>query len=427
MRHLFTLLLLIVLLTGKSVSAQQNNTKIYTAKISDSSVSQLTKRDKDEITFQAKSRINELASLFEVLTTDSLSESILTSVIQNSYLPNQDQIFFNDAIVIEDDIDPRHISSDNTADLKVDRYLRDMALFYSKSNVATIRFSRIITSSVQDGKDYPYVKVFFGSTFTGKHSQFDSIAYQSVQRVAELRADKVDGKWRTAITRLGFVRPGEGLTELSHPVLEQKGVPTQRIKGEEFLYRSAESNPDSISVKWDSRWLNILRSSTPYVPSGTYQRSNVDKKTQEYVGVALINNDQQLTFRKIDGSTVKFNQIRSPDYLRRLRHKYQLRGWLQVVAGVVAVGVSYAGYRSLHNSYDDYSSRISSVNGEYAIWQTLTQQPGGSTVVPLSFGQYSQPGIYAVYGGGVVGSGLIINGIRQLLKAGKIHPYGKKR
>ena len=420
MKHTLIPILLLLMLVWKPVLAQQNNRKIYIAKVGNTSVSKLSKRDKDEITFQAKSRISELAGLFEVLTTDSLAESVLTSVIQNSYLPNQNQIFFNDAIVIEDDINPKHTSSENTADLKVDRYLRDMSLFYSKSDVPTITFSRIIASSIQDGKDYPYVKIFFGSAFTGKYNQSDTLTYQPTQRVAELRADKIDGKWRTTITRLGFVRPGEGLTELSQPVLEQAGVPTQRIKGESFLYRSAESNPDSVTIKLDSRWLNILSSSTLSVPLGTYQRSKVDKTGQEYVGVALMNNDQQLTFRRIDGSTVLFNQIPSPIYITKLKHKYQLRGWLQVVVGVAALGASYAGYSSLQNSYNDYTSRVNATNGEYAIWQTLTQQPGGSTAVPMSFGQYSQPGIYAVYGGGAFGSALLINGIRSLMKAGRI-------
>lgn len=422
MKYLFTLLVLFLMLAGNVVLAQRGSSKMYTAQVKGSSQNSITKRDKDEITFQAKARLNGFLSLLNVLASDTLSESDLTAVIQNSYLPSQDQIFLNDAIIIEDDIDPKHTSSNNTADLKVDRYLRNLALFYSKSVQPTISFSQVIASSVVEGKEYPYIKVFFTSMFTGKNSQSDTIPYQPALRVAELKVEKGDAKnrWHTYITRLGFVRPGEGLTELSQPTIEQEGAPKQRIKGEDFLYRSLGGNPDSITVRWDSHWLNINQSSTLAIPKGSYQRSSTAQGNQNYVGITLTNKDRQLSFRRIDGTTLQFEQTLSTDYLRRLKRKYQFQGWGQLVAGVAVLGASYAGYSSLQNSYNDYTSRVNTVNGEYAIWKTLTQQPGGSTAVPLSFGQYSQPGIYAVYGGGAVGSALIINGIRYLLKAGRI-------
>ena len=420
MNNTFILFLLAFLLAVTSVLAQKDLGKIYTARVNSGKTGPVTKRDKDEITFQAKNKIDNLEKLLNVLKTPDLSESDLNSIIKNSYLPNQDQIFYNDAIVIEDDINPKHINSDSTAYLKVDRYLRDLDLFYAKSDSSTIIFSRKITSPVLDGSEYPYIKVFFTSTFAGKHSQFNA-PYQPVQRVAELRAEKVEGKWRTFVTRLGFLRPGEGLAELSAPVIAQDFASKPRIKGDNFLYKSKENDQDTITIRWDQNWLNVVQSSTKALPVGFFQRSSASStNSQERVSIRLMNKDQLLTFRRVDGTSMTFQQIPSIEYLTKIKRRYKVRGWLQIIVGTAALGISYAGYSSLQQSYNDYSSRINALNAEYAVWQTLSQQPSGSPAVPMSFNSYSQPGIYAVYGGGVAGSGLIITGIRQLLKAGNI-------
>jgi hypothetical protein len=426
MNYSYIFFLLITLLAKTVAFAQKDLGKIYTAKVSSSSkAGPVSNRDKNEITFQSRNTINNFANLLNALNTNGLSESEQNSIIQNSYLPNQDQLFYNDAIVIEDDIDPKHTTSDNTADLKVDRYLHDLVLFYTKSDSATINFSRIVSSPVLEGKEYPYIKVFFTSTFTGKHSQA-TLPYQPVQRVAELRAEKVDGKWRTYLTRLGFVRLGEGLTELSEPVIAQNFESKPRISSNDFLFRNTSNMPDSITVRWDQRWLNVSKSSTKVIPTGFFQRTATGTTSQERLSIMLTDQDRLLTFRRIDGTTILFRQVPTVEYLTKRKRSYQTQGWLQIIIGTAALGTSYAGYSSLRQSYDEYSSRLTALNTEYAIWQTLSQQPGNAPDVAMTFSTYAQPGIYAVYGGGIVGSGLIINGIRQLLKAGRINAQIKQ-
>ncbi|MCK8495798.1 hypothetical protein M0L20_28285 [Spirosoma sp. RP8] len=419
MNNTFILLLLGVLLVETSALAQQDPGKVYTARVVSTTAGPVSKRDKDEITFQARSTIDNLRNLLNTLNTTGLTESEQNPIIQNSYLPNQDQLFYNDAIVVEDDIDPKHNSSDSTADFKVDRYLRNLILFYTKSDVPTIEFSRIVTSPVLEGKEYPYIKIFFTSAFTGKHTQIP-VPYQPVQRVAELRAEKMGGKWRTYIIRLGFVQPGEGLTAISAPVIAQRFETKPKIRGNEFLYRSTNGTADSVTVTWDQRWLNVSRSSTKAIPIGFFQRSAANTTSQERLSILLTDQDKLLTFRRVDGTTLVLRQIPSIDYLTRLKRAYQTKGWIQIIAGVTALGTSYAGYSSLQRSYDAYAGRFATLNADYAVWQTLSQQPGTPPAAAMPFNTYAQPGIYAVYGGSLVGSGLIINGIRYLLKAGKV-------
>lgn len=424
MKHIFTFLFLSFWLVYTPGIAQKESAKSYTADVSGTDLVK-TKRRNDQMFFLAKKQIRGLQNLFYALTADSLIETERNSVIQNSYLPNPERLFYNDGVMIEDDINPKHTSADNSVDLEVERYLRDIDLFYSKSIEPTITFSQIVTSTVVEGKEYPYIKVFFTSTFKGKHTQFE-IPYQSIQRVAELRADSVDGKLQMFITRIGFPQLGEGLTQLWKPTVTKNVGPKQRIKGELIHFRQLDSPADTLTLKLDAKWLNVLQSSVEIVPWGFYQRGRSTIKSQNTVNIELSNYDNQLSFSRIDGSTIKFISIDDILRLKKTKRQYQTKGWAQIAVGVIALGASYAGYNSIRSSHNTYINKLTSLNAEYAIWQTLTQQPGDNPASHIAFNSYASPGIYAVYGGTFAGSGLILNGIRSLLKAGKIKGQSKK-
>lgn len=420
MKKTFTFFILLLTIAGIPALAQRNAKKIYVARVNNSDTT-ITRRDRDEITFQAKGAVTNLQELLSLLSSTVPNEPERDKIIKDSYLPNSAQIFYNDAVVVEDDIDPTHTSPKNTADLPVDRYLRNLVIFYSKSDTSTIKFTRVIASSLIEGKAYLYVKVFFTCAFGGKYNdqsknQVD-VSYQPVQRVAELRAEKVDGKWRTFIVRLGFLQPDESLVNETKPVISNSAEPKQPIKSKLFLYRSTGNASDSIAAKWDKNWLNVVRSTTDQVPVGFYQYRKIDNTSQAYISITLTNNDQLLAFRQSNGSILAFGQVVSSN---------RLSAWLQIIVGTAALGASYAGYSSLQTKYKAYSDQLTALNSEYAIWQTLTQQPGGNPSAPITFGSYAKPGIYAVYGGGVAGSALLVNGIRQLVKVGKLKKQARR-
>ena len=411
-------------LISVSAIAQNKSAKVYSATITTANTStdfKQLKRQNDEIAFQAKNKIKNLLDLYNALSNSENTESERNSIIQNSYLPNPNQLFYDDRVSVDDDVDPNHTTSANTAEVLVDRYLRNFDLFYTKTDTSTVSFSRVIPSPVQQGKDYLYIKVFFTETFTSKHSQID-IPYAPMERVAELRAESVAGKWRVFITRLAFVRPGEGMVEIAKPVIAKETGPEKAISGPQALFRRAGSSGDSLTVAWDARWLNVRRSSLDMVPAGFYQRSGTDRKSQTSVTITLLKKDQKLSFRRIDGEVIEFNRVLVLDPLANARRKRAQRvfGWSEIATGLIGLGVSYVGYASLQDSYQGYTNKLTGINAEYAIWQTLTQQPTGNALTAISFNEYASPGIYAVYGGGVAGGGLLMDGVRRLLRAGKM-------
>ncbi|GAB3571756.1 hypothetical protein GCM10027578_30570 [Spirosoma luteolum] len=437
------LLCLLLVLAVTPLAAQNVASKFYIAKVV-KDTNNLPKRDRDEIAFQARTTIANLESLLTSITDSSNGESEVTQIMQNSYNISQNQLFYNDAIIVEDDINPAHRSATNTADLPVDRYLNDLNLFYGKSSTKTIAFSKQITSSVMrstgNGNGYFYVKVFFTSTFRGKRIDSDSL-YQPVDRVAELRADKSSGKWRTYITRLAFPQPGEGLTEVAKPILiplaDKKPI---KLKANTTLFRRSDGLADSLTVKWNSRHLIIDQSSTYSIPAGTYLRSSVASTDQEHVTIELTNYDQHLIFTRVDNQQLPFDKVGpskavvskkngssalpSPmipvvDATKRAA-RMRTRAWIEILMGTAALGASYAGYSQLKGTYNTYTAKLTVLNAEYAVWQTLTQQPGAAPATPVSFNAYAQPGIYGVYGGATLGGGLLIDGIRLLIRAHKV-------
>ncbi|NID10208.1 hypothetical protein [Fibrivirga algicola] len=428
MKQLFTLSILCFLLSiGVSV-AQKSDGPIYAAKVR-TSPSAANKRRDDEITRQAKEKLNDLVELLNMLTSSiTLSELERKSLIKNSFLPNPNQLFYNDAVVIEDDIDPTHTSIDSTVEMSVERYLTNLELYYAKTDSASIDFSQKVTSRVYEGRDYPYIKIFFKSLFKSKHNELKT-PYTSGLRVAEIRADSVDGKIHTFITRLGFQRPTDNLSELTAPMIHDEVKPKKSIKGQETFYLSSENRPDSLVTKFDSKWLHVINSSTLSIPMGFYQRSAKSGQNQSNVSIMLRDNNRRLTFRRIDGTSTDFNKIirvESVEELVKRKRKLKRWGWAQTLTGVIALGASYTGYSSLQTSYNDYSDRLTTVNAEYAMWSSLSQQSGSTPSPLMAFNEYAKPGIYGVYGGTVVGSTLLVNGIRCLLKAGRIKIPTKK-
>jgi hypothetical protein len=423
MKHL-SLITVSLWLLHAAASAQPRPAKLYVADVKDVDEPNPAenKRRNEEIEFQAKKQVRDnLPDILNSITFDGTTETQINAAIENSYLPGSTtQIFENDQVRVEDDIDPGYTkSSDAIPSLVIGTYLRNLDLFYIKSGTPSIKIDQIIPSSVIKGEAYLYIKVFFRQTFGGKYRNDTLLSYRPVNRVAELKAVPLDkGKWRTYITAIRFARPGEGLDILNKPTIAPSNDP-EPIDAKLVRFVKADSPNDSLAVRWDDKRLQIAAASLPTVPVGFYQRSL--RVTGNAVGIVLNKSDQRLTFRRVDGSELVFNAVLVPEDYKKLIRGQRRLGWFQVAAGLLALGGSYAGYSSLRTAYNQYTARLASLTDEYAVWQSLSQQPIDQSVGAISFSRYAQPGIYGVYGGGAVGSALLLNGIRHLLKAGKLH------
>ena len=171
-----------------------------------------TARDSDEIKRQAKRKIEKgLSDLLNALTFDDLTEAERQGISADSYKAGgSNQLFFNTDVIVEDDLLPVR-KTEGVFDLKVDKYLANLDLFYAKSTDRTIEISDVTVSNLKKS-EYYYVKVYFTSLFKGSHKQNPGVAYKPVRRVAEVRAEPKGKKWITFISLLAFAKPDDAAT-----------------------------------------------------------------------------------------------------------------------------------------------------------------------------------------------------------------------
>ena len=168
----------------------------------------ISSRDSDEIKLLAKRKVERgLNDLLNVLTFEDLEESQRKAIVARSYADSiRNRLFYNTDVIIEDDLQPDR-PIDQPVDLKVDKYLANLDLFYTKSVDRSVEFSNVNVSAVKE-RVYPYVNVFYTQFFSGKNNRATA-AFRAVPRVAEVRAERVGKKWNVMIMQVGFPKPGE--------------------------------------------------------------------------------------------------------------------------------------------------------------------------------------------------------------------------
>jgi tetratricopeptide (TPR) repeat protein len=189
-----------------------------------------TDRDSDEIKRQAKRKIEKgLGDLLNALTFDDLTEAERQGIRDDSYKAgSSNQLFYNTNVIIEDDLLPVR-KSDGVFDLKVDKYLANLDLFYTKSTDRTIEISDVTVSNLKQG-EYLYMRVYFTSLFKGTHKQHLDTPYKPQKRVAEIRAERQGKKWATFISLLAFAKPDDAATStLNDVTLAAAVAPTALI------------------------------------------------------------------------------------------------------------------------------------------------------------------------------------------------------
>ena len=183
---------------------------------------ELTERDRNIIQYDATLFIEELELLLNTLSTPRLSRFERDEIIRNSFSGGVNQIFQNSLVIMEDDINPESLYTEKERDLSVERYLKDLDLFYSKYDSATIHFFDSLASPVKQ-KDYIYVEVYFKSIFNGKHT-ISNKPYKTTERVATIIATKRDEKWEMKIASVVYYNP------IEHPFVKQALEEKKRLE-----------------------------------------------------------------------------------------------------------------------------------------------------------------------------------------------------
>ncbi|MBO0932466.1 hypothetical protein [Fibrella aquatilis] len=293
----------------------------------------LTESDKREIKRQALLRISkDLPDKINNVTSDAITEADITYIIQNSYLPNSagQQLFVNDEVIIEDDVDPTRIDPAGHVDKQVGQYLSDLVSFYPKNEdpirpIFTVSVPRTIEPKPQSPTTAT-IDVFYSSAYKGNDKKGRS--YQTVNRVATLLATKVGKKWEVYIQQIIFERRGAGLAQTTAPTVATVATtdappPLLEIREPTVVFRQ-EDYEFNATIRYNSKALDVVKSELPRLPLGQYRRR--DDGAYELDGNRIVfEGKNKFMFTNRDRNLLIFSRVEPakprPDTTRALATK----------------------------------------------------------------------------------------------------------
>ncbi len=162
-------------------------------------------RDRESIKRQAKFVVEEFQKLLINLSNKNNSVSDIEKIIYNNI--EGDKIFWNADITVEDDLNPKFTDYQQPLDKRVEDYLKDFDIYYTKGANSTIEFDSLRVSNVEKSKDgYWFVKIVYSSRFLNRHKDF-LVPYPTRKRLAEVRAEKRDVGFEVYILSVRYFDP----------------------------------------------------------------------------------------------------------------------------------------------------------------------------------------------------------------------------
>ncbi|MCF2502427.1 hypothetical protein L0663_03495 [Dyadobacter sp. CY107] len=402
---------------------------------------ELSPADIKEIRAEARKVVEvQLNDLLNTVALDNITESNKQLLIYDSYLPSQNQVFYGDKAMVEDDINPDNTVKKSGPDLPIRKYLDDLKLYYNKSPKYSIKITEVSVGQVQQ-KEYPYVQVTFKTLFTNTHRQ-KTTKYENVYRVAELRADKPDKQWIVLITRIGYYQPlantvasaptvaATAPVVASAPATVKKPEETKKV---EEVKKPASAAPEKTQVTAvaNKEPDNAPKKEAPAkstvkeeVPVAELKKPEVSEKkeapktepkkeTPATVKPAEKSPEMVPTAPK-DRRTVTLNAELAS--LEKKAAKYKRESTLIRAGAGIAVVASIATGVILYGAYNDYKSEIDKNNAAFDRWYDT--EVGGVRngerfnsrasyhAKPNSLISYASPGIF-VAGAGIIAGGVL--------------------
>jgi len=165
-------------------------------------------RDCAEIRYQAEQTLARLASLLNELSAPYYTELEREDMKRNTYAPdNPDRLFYKGGLIVEDDLLPVGMpaAGGGLNDKKVSRYLDDFDLFYAKNEQPSVVFSGLHAGPILE-KDFLLLHLLYDSALQGRLQQEPGRTLPVYRRVATIRAERIDGQWRTYIQQINHFR-----------------------------------------------------------------------------------------------------------------------------------------------------------------------------------------------------------------------------
>lgn len=157
---------------------------------------------------QAKNLVKNFEVMLNTIGDPSLSNAMIEELITNAYTGDK-RVFYGPGNVIESDLSPEMGMSSTLKmvhDMNVGLYLTDFKLFIKKNIEGVVRFEDVVVSPVIENKSVT-VNVYYRSKIVEAHNETGEY-YSTVNRLALIRAKKVQNNWRCYIEGIQFCKPG---------------------------------------------------------------------------------------------------------------------------------------------------------------------------------------------------------------------------
>ena len=250
-----------------------------------SKAQELSQRDKNILRYEAGAFVKEFELLLNNLSNEENAKYERDIIIKNSYTNSGNQIFLNEEVIIEDDINPNNYYYRKVTDLYVEKYLTNFDIFYAKQSSKTIFFSNVFVSEVKQG-EYIYLEVYYNSEFKGRHLTY-SESYQQTSRVATIIATKKERIWDLKIASIVFYNPKKH-SKLFNFISNKDEVISE-------INPVPNSDNQNNTVNETENTLNLKSQWRLYVLSSLSYESNINR-TGLGATLKIKNNDQRISY-----------------------------------------------------------------------------------------------------------------------------------
>lgn len=404
----------------------------------------LSKKDTDEIRFNARRKVEQdLPELLNTLNLDDLGDYERKTLMLNSYLISNNQVFYADGVIIEDDLKPDRQESSRPIDVPVGKYLSNFDLFYKKSSSPTIEVTNVVVGTVKERNEQYYIQVSFNSHFKGSHKTI-KVPYKVEHRVAELRAEKVEKQWVTLITSIRFLKDesptvANKIETIESKLSEKALLDLQEKKNQEALSIAKEDQrkKDELKKKEEEEAEKIAQLKKEEEAKQEQLRQDEEAKQvqlkkeaiakqerlqqeEETKQQARLKKEEELKLKEQEEQLIKRNEEVKTDLsggvdneklseLKAQLSSYKGKRTLWTLVSLVSIGSGVGAYFIANGKYDDYIAKINSNNQSYRQWYASVYSgqspPTDEIAVPMSSSEFAPTAMLSLGAG--IGVGLI--------------------